>query len=245
MNLVDKSHYYVIKVDRKTIVQKLVVVLLVSALICLFACSSVGTNVPSPLSVPQTLDNEITPSVNLPPPAPTIQSTDNNTIPRFIIEKADQFIISQVGKDYFTKYISLDSLNSKYFEADRRYDMTYLFKIPESPWVNGTIYLAVDAKGIINEKDAYGIPNCLKDPRKCKFPIDEQMAIDIAKSAGLEASAIEWKTSFHWYAGKYNTYVWTVENTFGTSYNQGMGRGVAIDANTGNVLEIYNWSIVQ
>jgi hypothetical protein len=144
-------------------------------------------------------------------------------IPSSIVEKSNQFIISRVGQDFFDKYIKIDINNCTYCPADEYiieppeagakflqkpyYLMVYSFKMPEKPYVDGSIEFVVDTDGnVILERKADGIP----DPAKCDFPIDEAGAMQIARNAGLEDGIAGWETSFHWYAGDLKTYVWTV-----------------------------------
>ena len=184
-------------------------------------------------------------------------------IPSPIIEKSNQVIISQVGNDFFEKYISLNKPSSKHYEADNyciknpsscskflqkpHYLMVYTLKISEKPFVNGTIEFAVDDNGdLITERGTSGIPSCLKKPIECDFSIDEAKAITIAQGAGLEKGIKNWKTSFNWYAGDLKKYVWTVQNTLSEDKREGSsgGKAMVIDANTGKVIEITGWSAI-
>jgi hypothetical protein len=182
-----------------------------------------------------------------------------NAIPSSIVEKSNQFIISKVGQDLFDKYIKIDYNRSTYCPPDEYiiehpeagaaflqrpyYLMVYSFKMPEKTFVDGLIEFAVDTDGnVIPEREVMGIP----DPTKCNFPIDEAEAIRIAKNAGLEEGIADWKTSFHWYAEDLKTYVWTVQNTLSTPSGQGYsagGKGVTIDANSGEVIQNYQWFV--
>ena len=176
-------------------------------------------------------------------------------MPSSIVEKSNQFIISKVGQDFFDKYIKIAINNCTYFTPSEYtiehpesgakflqkpyYLMVYSFKIPEKPYVDGVIWFSVDTDGnVILEGGVFGIP----DPAKCDFPIDEAAAIQIAKNAGLEEGIAAWETSFHCYGSA--RYVWTVQNTL-TAPSQGdllSGKGVVIDANSGEVIENYGWA---
>lgn len=96
-----------------------------------------------------------------------------------------------------------------------------------------------------------GILDCIDNPEKCDFPIDEATAIQIAKNAGLEDGITDWKTSLHWYGGDLKTYVWTVQNTLSEtphSKDQGYsasGKTVVIDANSGEVKEVSQWQAME
>jgi len=129
--------------------------------------------------------------------------------------------------------------------------MIYTLKIPEKPYVDGLIEFAIDDNGnLITERGTSGIPNCVKEPLECDFPIDEAKAIAIAQDAGLEKGIKDWKTSFHWYAGDLKTYIWTVSNTLSESKQgigsyQASGKTVIIDANSGKVIEISGWQAME
>jgi hypothetical protein len=195
-------------------------------------------------------------SLPSPPPSPNPQDTEIKPIPAPVIDKSNQFIIAQVGQEYFTAYISFDSTKSRYYDAEQGehisafmrnpyYLMVYSLKIPEKPFVNGMIQFTVDINGdVIAEREPDGIPQRLKDPQEGEFPIDEQMAIDIAKDAGLEAGIKDWKTSWYWYAGELKTYVWAVSTTLGESSGGAGGKVVIIDANTGILLMTSGWSFI-
>jgi hypothetical protein len=166
-----------------------------------------------------------------------------NNMPSSIVEKSNQFISSKVGQDFFNKYIKIDYDQSKYhpegaaFSQRPYYLMVYSFKMPEKPFVNESIEFAVDTDGnIILEREIMGIP----DPTKCNF-MNETEAIQIAKNAGLEDGIADWVTSFHWYGGDLKTYVWTVQNTLSATPS---GKGVVIDANSGEVKQTYQWEAV-
>jgi hypothetical protein len=189
---------------------------------------------------------------------------EKSIIPSSIVEKSNQFIISKVGQDFFDKYIGIDYNRSKYYTPDEfvitnpedcadylqrpYYLMVYSFKMPEKPFVHELMEFAVDTDGdVILERDVMGIPDGINNPTECIFPIDEAKAIQIAKYAGLEDGITDWETSFHWCAGDLKTYVWTVQNTLSaTPYGQdysASGKGVTIDANSGEIKRTYVWAI--
>ncbi|MDI6602567.1 MAG: hypothetical protein QME57_00400 [Patescibacteria group bacterium] len=199
--------------------------------------------------------------------SPTFRPTPTNhgEIPDSIIRKSNEFIISQVGKDFFDKYISIDYGSSEFYPPDEfcienptscldylqksHYLMVYSFKIPEKAFVNEFIEFAVDIDGnVIFERDVIGIPQCLANPKECYFPVDEQKAISIAKDAGLEQGIKAWETDFHWYGGDLKTYVWTVSNTLSESLTPGFqasGKSIVIDANSGEVIMISEWQTIE
>jgi hypothetical protein len=92
--------------------------------------------------------------------------------------------------------------------------MVYSFIMPDKSFVNELISFAIDINGnVISHGEPGGIPNITKDPQEGEFPIDEQMAINIARQTGLEEGLKKWGTSFYWYYGELKTCVWTVSNT--------------------------------
>lgn len=189
-----------------------------------------------------------------------VRREDQTPIPVTIIEKSNQFIISRVGEDFF-KNISLDRSKTEHYEADgycvknpdscsdylRKpyYLMVYSLKIPNKPFIDELIEFVVDDNGdVINEREASGIPNCIKSPIECDFPIDEERALFIAQEAGLEKGSESWKADFCW--GD-ETYVWNVQNIL-PEKKQGSvfagGKSVVIDANTGQAITVGEWSAI-
>jgi hypothetical protein len=189
------------------------------------------------------------------------ETMSRHIIPSAIVEKSNQFIISKVGQDFFDKYIHylksfyiapsqylLDHPNLAANESllQPYYHIAYTFKMPEKPFVDELIQFSVDTNGtVIAGSEVSGIPDLINNPSAANFTIDEAQARVIAKNAGLENGIAGWRTSFHWYGGNLNTYVWTVQNTlqedsqFGYSAN---GREIIIDASSGKVLNILEWS---
>lgn len=182
-------------------------------------------------------------------------------IPSSIVEKSNQFIVSRVGQDFFDKYVKIDYNRSRYCLPDQYiiehpgagaeflqrpyYLMVYSFKMAEKPFVDVFMEFAVDANGNgIVEREVMGIPDLINNPSEGNFPIAEADAMQIAKNAGLEDGVADWENSFHWYGGSFGTYVWTVQNTLQTTSGQGYlahGKGVVIDANSGEILQKYEW----
>lgn len=181
-------------------------------------------------------------------------------VPDSIIAKANQYIISRVGELFFSSYITFDSSKSRYYPADEfciqnpsscaeylqfpHYLMVYTFRIPELSFVDEIIEFAVDTLGnVIEEREPGGIPNCANNNCWENFHvIDESEAITIAQNAGLEAGIGEWTTSFHYFYGDIDDYVWTVQNTTYQSSEGGGGEGVVINAYSGEVIMLYNWA---
>jgi hypothetical protein len=186
-----------------------------------------------------------------------------HNIPISIVEKSNQFIISKFGQDFFDNYIQYSKSESYYIVPDKYlldhpeivahefllkpyYHMEYTFKMPEKPFVDELIQFSVDTNGtVIAGSEVSGIPDLINNPSAANFTMDEAQARVIAKNAGLEDGIADWTTSFHWFAGNLNTYVWSIQNTlqedskFAYSAN---GREIIIDANSGKVLNIVEWS---
>lgn len=171
-----------------------------------------------------------------------------------IIEKADQFLISKLGEDFFKEHIVFNRKLTQFNPADQYciknpkecslylqkpyYLMVYTMRIRGKPFVNVGLEFALDEDGkLIKERDVIGVPNCEIDASKCDFVIDEQKAYELAQKAGLQGIPSEWKPEFTWHGGNLNTYVWNVSNNFGKN----MGQTVIIDANNGDILDINDW----
>lgn len=172
-------------------------------------------------------------------------NNSENTIPKFVVDNADEFIISRTSKDYFEKYIKFDA--SKTQKNILGYNLVYKFFIPEKPFVDVLIQLYADTLGKINtDRGVIGIPNCLSNPPECDFAIDEKKAAQIATEAGLEPGIKEWKKMFVW-SDKHGRYTWVVLSTFeeayGTNGFRGKGRELVIDATTGSVIDNKEWFI--
>jgi hypothetical protein len=128
--------------------------------------------------------------------------------------------------------------------------MGYTFKMPEKPFVNELILFYVDTNGeVILEGIVSGIPNLTNYLKEAIFQIDKPQAKQIAKDAGLEDGIAGWNISFHWFAGDFKTYVWTVQNlsqeqNAGTQSYSAYGREIVIDVNSGEILLVSEWGVV-
>ncbi|MCK7525364.1 MAG: hypothetical protein MZV64_51015 [Ignavibacteriales bacterium] len=79
------------------------------------------------------------------------------------MKKADQFIISKTGNDFFKKYITADFLQSKHIAPN--YLMVYKFYMPEKPFVDELIRFTVDSSGkVLTQYEVVGIPDCNSNP---------------------------------------------------------------------------------
>lgn len=170
---------------------------------------------------------------------------ENSEIPLNVLKKADSFITSKTGDDFFKKYITIDFSKSKHIEPN--YLMVYKFYIPEKPFVDEEIRFTVDSTGkVLTQYEIVGIPDCNSKPSECDFVIDEKIAKQIAAQNGFAKGIMDWKVDFLWDA-KYNKYVWQLLST--TSENKdeagyrGEGEKIIIDANNASVLVKGTWKI--
>jgi hypothetical protein len=182
-------------------------------------------------------------------------------IPDSIIFKANNFLISKVGEQFFNSYIKFDSDISRYSPADSfciehpescveyllepHYYFVYSFKIPEKDYVDEIIGFVTDTIGnIVPSSEAYGIPKCTNNNCWENFPlIEKEEAILIAQNNGLEEGIVDWILSFHFYSGEFDNYVWSVSNTLYQSSSESGGKILLIDANNGIVIQTSNWII--
>lgn len=200
-------------------------------------------------------------------PGPPVNDTTAYWPPEHILEKANQYLIPIVGETFFNQYLAFDCRRSQYRSPDQgcienpsvcaeylqypHYVMAYHFGMPGAAFIDEQIFVVVDSAGnFIPEAHTEGLPlpMCLNEPDACQFPIGEADALAIAEEAGLETGIRAWQTSFHWYYGDRQTYVWTVSNTLNEEWEgyeyYAFGKVVLIDANTGAVLEIGGWTFI-
>jgi hypothetical protein len=175
----------------------------------------------------------------------TCSDQEEATVPVKILAKADSFITSTTGEEFFKKYITPD-FNKTKVHPDF-YEMAYKFFMPEKPYVNATIKFMVDSAGnVMKNRDIVGIPRCRNFPRECKFNIDEATARQIALQKGLKEGIKEWDAGFLW-DFKLKRYVWRILSTlseFGTEENyKATGQEMVIDPTTGEVLALNDWHI--
>ena len=167
------------------------------------------------------------------------------TVPLEILAKADSFIVSITGEDFFKKYITPD-FNGTKVHPDF-YEMAYKFFMPEKPYVNATIKFMVDSAGnVMKNRDIVGIPRCKNFPYECDFNIDEETAKLIAIKMGLKDGVREWDSGFSW-DFKRQRYVWRILSTL-TELGEGdhykaTGEEMLIDPDTGEVIALNNWRV--
>jgi len=171
--------------------------------------------------------------------------SDTIDLPMEILKKADSFIKSRTGDDFFAKYITPDFQLTKHTLP--YYEMVYNFYIPEKPYVNGLIKFTVDSSGtVLTNRDITGIPNCLRSANECEFNVDEKRAVQIARENGLEEGIKEWNVSFIWNPQQ-DRYVWQILSTFqeikGDIGYRAEGKEAIINPSDGEVIAINKWRI--
>lgn len=170
---------------------------------------------------------------------------EESTIPLSILKKADQFIITKAGEDFFKKYITIDFSQSKHIAPN--YLMVYRFFIPEKPFVDELIRFNVDSTGkVLTQYEVVGIPDCNTNPLDCDFVVDEKIARQIAYENGLPKGIKDWKFDFTWEA-KYKKYVWkiisTSKETLLQDHARVEGNLIIIDPCNASVIQKESWRI--
>lgn len=170
---------------------------------------------------------------------------DTSDVPLNVLNKANDFIISKTGKDFFNKYITPDFSLITY--KDPYYKMVYRFFMPDKPYVDALIKFTIDKNGIVDKKDEItGIPDYKNNPASCRFDISEKQAINIAKENGLAKGVAKWKVGLLW-DRSFNQYVWHVLSTYSQSGKEksyeGNGKEMLIDPDSGEVISANLWHI--
>jgi len=84
-----------------------------------------------------------------------------SVVPFEVLHKANVFVISKTGLEFFKSYISTNIAKSNHTPPN--YKMAYNLYIPDKPYVNALITFTVDSSGnVIKDRDIIGIPNCKK-----------------------------------------------------------------------------------
>ena len=124
--------------------------------------------------------------------------------------------------------------------------LVYAFRIPEKPWVRGTIEIDLDSTGVqVGRRGIVGIGRFANHPEECQFSIDQNTAHDIARRRGLEKGLSPWSALFLWQNSPYPGYVWRIKNTLRMETHLSAGRQVVIDANTGLALYFDEYEIAD
>jgi hypothetical protein len=166
-------------------------------------------------------------------------------VPLNVLNKANEFIITKTGEEFFNKYITPDFSRTKYIPP--YYEMEYRFYMPEKDYVLGKIKFTVDTTGnVIETREVTGIPNNKKKPYECNFTVNKDSAIQIAKENGLKKGIKDWDVGFIWNPQR-QIYVWHVLSTLhemkGDIGYRGNGQEAIISPVTGEVLEMHDWKI--
>jgi len=164
-------------------------------------------------------------------------------VPFEVLHKANVFIISKTGLEFFKNYIATNFAKSKYNPP--YYEVAYNLYIPEKPYVNALITFTVDGNGnVIKDRDIIGIPNCKNKPAQCNWQIDKDTAINIAEENGFAKGIKEWQVKFIWNPER-QIYVWYILSTireFTGDYGyRGIGKEMIIDPANGEMLALNDW----
>ena len=170
---------------------------------------------------------------------------EESQIPLEVLKKADQFIISKTGNDFFKKYITVDFSQSKHISPN--YLMVYKFYMPEKSFVDEVIRFNVDSTGkVLTQYEVVGIPDCNVNPMNCDFVVDEKIARQVATENGMPQGIKDWKVDFIWEA-KYNKYVWkiitTSKETLLQDHDRAEGELIMIDPSNASVIEKESWRV--
>lgn len=170
---------------------------------------------------------------------------EQSEVPEEVLNKANDFIISKTGKEFFNKYITPDFTRTK--KTPPYYEMAYRFYMPDKEYVVGSIKFTVDSLGnVLENRDVIGIPNYRKNPSECNFTVDKDSAIQIAKENGLKEGIKDWDVGFIWNPQR-QIYVWHVLSTLhemkGDIGYRGNGQEAIISPVTGEVLEMHDWKV--
>jgi hypothetical protein len=166
-------------------------------------------------------------------------------IPPDVLKKADQFIVSKTGDEFFKKYITADFFQSKHIAPN--YLMVYKFYMPEKPFVDELIRFTVDSTGkVLTQYEVVGIPDCIANQMDCDFVVNDKTAKQIATENGLPKGIKDWKVDFVWEA-KYNKYVWKIistnKETVLQDHDRAEGEWIIIDPSKASVLEQESWKV--
>ena len=170
---------------------------------------------------------------------------EQSVVPEEVLSKANNFIISKTGQEFFNKYITPDFAKTRYNPP--YYEMAYRFYMPEKDYVVATIKFITDSTGnVLKDKDIIGIPDYLQNPDECNFTVDRDSAIKIAKENGLKEGIKDWDVGFIWNPQR-QIYVWHVLSTLhemkGDIGYRGNGQELIISPVTGEVLDMHDWKV--
>ena len=163
---------------------------------------------------------------------------------------ADEYVVSQVGQNYFNK--NFEYLGDKPYPEDTPDSnlriVQYIHKISVGDY-NQDIIVTVwfnFKDGNWNVGNGYNtnaeeLPNCVADTTKCMpFQITKERAIEVAKNSGAFDSADKYTVKIHFFYGNINSYVWDI-----TTYKSALsGKAAIISLSTGSLLvPVADWQV--
>lgn len=176
---------------------------------------------------------------------PAESELPKSKIPESILQKANEFIITKTGKDFFDKYISIDLSESRPIPPN--YFFAYKLFNKEKPYVDEQIRFITDSHGnVLTQFEVAGIPDCASDPLNCEFVVDEKIARQVAGESGLAKGIKDWEAYFEWNT-KYEKYVWKIVSTTKEvkmeDHSRAEGELMLIDPATAKVLSKESWQV--
>jgi hypothetical protein len=175
----------------------------------------------------------------------TCGKKEEASVPIDVLNKANKFIISKTGEEFFNKHITPDFVKTKHSQP--YYEMAYRLYVPEKPYVNTVITFTIDSIGnVVKKRDVIGIPNCKEKPTDCNWQINKENAVLIAERYGLEKGIKDWQVGFIWNPER-QIYVWYILSTIrefeGDFGYRGSGKEMLIHPVHGDVLALNDWNI--
>lgn len=167
------------------------------------------------------------------------------SVPDSIFEKADDFVISKVGKSFFSENFFRDFIHSK--KTEDGYYIRYNYNRLDYEFVDEPAFFQTDSAGAVYlDREIAGIPNCLDSPEQCDYNVNKLEAIEIAEADKLPTGVRDWDVSFRW-EGSLDKYIWHVITTIsetgsGDNY-KAEGEEMMIDPVDGTVLKRRKWTI--
>ena len=163
---------------------------------------------------------------------------------------ADEYVVSQVGHNYFNK--NFEYLGDKPYPEDTPGSnlriVQYTHKVSVGDY-NQDIIVTVwfnFKDGNWNVGNGYNtnseeLPNCVIDATKCMpFQITKERAIEVAKNSGAFDSADKYTVKIHFFYGNINSYVWDI-TTYKSALN---GKAAIISLSTGSLLvPVADWQV--
>jgi hypothetical protein len=172
-------------------------------------------------------------------------NNDTIGISKNLLNKADEFVISKTGKDFFDQYINSDL--KRITKTNVGYLMVYNFSIPEKEGVEGEIRFSVDTLGnVLKNMEITGIPDCVSNSKNCEFKISKKQAKEIAEQNGFEKGIKDWALDFLWNYSL-EKYTWQIRTTLTETnageFKKGSGKTMFVDPNDGSILKTDEWRV--